>query len=168
MELVLPRREHEGAANAFIKACQKTYAELAGHSELGELPYATWLEKIYDHHFNRHVPEGRVPASTFFAIEGGEMVGLINVRHELNTLLREAGGHIGYMVHPNHRRKGYATEMVRQAVDWMRTALHVENVLITCSPGNEGSRKTILKNGGVYENTVDNDVLGTVERYWIT
>jgi len=41
-------------------------------------------------------------------------------------------------------------------------------VLISCLTDNEGSRRTILKNGGVYESTVheperDRDL----ERYWI-
>ena len=41
-------------------------------------------------------------------------------------------------------------------------------MLITCIAGNEGSRKTILKNGGVYESTVyEPDEKADLERYWI-
>ena len=42
-------------------------------------------------------------------------------------------------------------------------------VMISCDVGNEGSRKTILANGGVYENTLhepDEDI--DLERYWIS
>lgn len=43
----------------------------------------------------------------------------------------------------------------------------IEKVLITCSEGNIASEKTILANGGVFENTitVDDEVM---KRYWIT
>ncbi len=167
MNLVLPHRDHQNKALAFIAACQEAGTEMAGHSELDCVPYETWLQKIYNHHFHRDVPKGRVPASTFLAFEGSTLVGIINIRHKLNAFLCEAGGHIGYMVHPAHRQKGYATEMVRQGVQWMRDALSIDKVLITCSPDNPASRKTILNNGGVYENTVDNALLGIVERYWI-
>ena len=46
--------------------------------------------------------------------------------------------------------------------------LGIEKVLITCIRENEGSRKTILNNGGVYDATVyepDENVF--LERYWI-
>ena len=46
--------------------------------------------------------------------------------------------------------------------------LGIDHVLITCIAGNEGSRKTILKNGGVYESTVyEPDEKADLERYWI-
>lgn len=50
----------------------------------------------------------------------------------------------------------------------MRRALGLERVLVICLTDNEGSRRTILRNGGVYECTVhepeeDEDL----ERYWI-
>ena len=46
--------------------------------------------------------------------------------------------------------------------------LGIEKVLITCIRGNEGSRRTILKNGGVYESTVYEPEEGEyLERYWI-
>ena len=44
----------------------------------------------------------------------------------------------------------------------------IRKVLITCIEGNEGSRRTILKNGGVYESTVYQAEMDRyLERYWI-
>ena len=46
--------------------------------------------------------------------------------------------------------------------------LGISIVLITCIKGNEGSKRTILKNGGVYESTVyEPDENVYLERYWI-
>ena len=47
--------------------------------------------------------------------------------------------------------------------------LGLKRVLITCIKGNEGSKRTILKNGGVYESTVwEPDEQIWLERYWIS
>ncbi len=47
--------------------------------------------------------------------------------------------------------------------------LGLEKVMISCEVDNEGSRRTILSNGGVYDSTAhepDEDI--DLERYWIT
>ena len=100
--------------------------------------------------------------------EDGKIVGMIDIRHTLSPYLEKYGGHIGYSVAPDERRKGYAALMLKMALPKCRE-LGIEKVLITCISGNEGSRKTILKNGGVYESTVDEPDEGVrLERYWIT
>ncbi|MBR5969669.1 MAG: GNAT family N-acetyltransferase, partial [Lachnospiraceae bacterium] len=77
------------------------------------------------------------------------------------------GGHIGYSVCHSERRKGYATEMLRMILPVCRN-LGLERILVTCLEGNEGSRKTILHNGGVYEKTVHEPKENVrLKRYWI-
>ncbi len=45
----------------------------------------------------------------------------------------------------------------------------IDKVLISCVAGNEGSRKVIVNNGGIYESTVYEPEKGVyLERYWIT
>ena len=95
----------------------------------------------------------------------GRMLGTLQVRHTLNEYLLHFGGHIGYSVRPDERRKGYASWMLRKALAYCRT-LGLERVLITCDADNEASRRTIIKCGGVYENTEPHDG-EAVERYWI-
>lgn len=47
--------------------------------------------------------------------------------------------------------------------------LGIDKVLITCIKGNEGSKRTILRNGGIYESTVyEPDEMIELEKYWIT
>lgn len=115
-------------------------------------------------------PKNFVPATQFVYLREHDqmIVGMIQVRHEFNAYLAKYAGHIGYSVRPDERRKGYAAQMLHDVLPYCR-AIGLERVLITCNADNEGSRKTILKNGGVYENTVyePGEECGT-QRYWIT
>ena len=115
------------------------------------------------------VPEGLVPATQYiFVRESDEkIVGMLQIRHFLNAYLEQYAGHIGYSVAPDERRKGYASEMLSLSLPKCRE-LGIQRVLITCDKSNEASRKTILKNGGVYESTVfEPDEKTHIERYWI-
>ena len=89
----------------------------------------------------------RVTETVYWAATTDGIVGRIALRHELNDSLREFGGHIGYEVHPSYRKQGFAKEMLRQVLATPR-AQSMGRILVTCSPENIGSRKTILANGG--------------------
>lgn len=113
--------------------------------------------------------ENRVPDSVFFLLDEdrNRLLGAVNIRHYLNEYLLNEGGHIGDGIRPSERRKGYATEMIRLALEECRK-LGLEKVLITCHKDNIGSAKSIIKNGGVLENEIiDSDGL-LLQRYWIT
>ena len=92
---------------------------------------------------------GFVAHSTYWLVlNGSEVVGVSNLRHQLTEKLRREGGHIGYGVRPSARGRGFATELLRQTLGRAR-ALGLSEVLITCSKANEPSVRTILRNGGV-------------------
>lgn len=113
-------------------------------------------------------PAGGRVASTYFWItarDGGpddEVIGFLNLRHDLNAWLLEEGGHIGYSVRPARRRQGHATRALALGV---RRAgeVGIERVLVTCDTGNLASARTIETGGGVFE-----DVRKDKRRYWIT
>lgn len=153
--------------SSFLSAGQKIYG--AGLLSEFEDP-RDWLHhnRISEH--RETVPTGRVPSEQFvlFRKPDQKIVGMITFRHEFNDFTREYGGNIGYSVHPNERRKGYAKRMLTECLQRCR-AFGLDRVLITCLAENEASRRTILACGGVYEKTVyceRDDAL--LERYWIT
>ena len=110
-----------------------------------------------------------VPDSTFFCLdeERGIFVGAVNIRHYLSDALLKSGGHIGDGVRPSERRRGVATAMIGLALDECRR-LGIDRVLMVCDRDNIGSAKSIINNGGVLENEVENEQDGRIiQRYWI-
>lgn len=112
---------------------------------------------------------GLVPGTTFFGYDTDRdcFVGAVNIRHYLNEGLRLRGGHIGDGIRPSMRRRGYATELIRLALKECRSLVtDGDKVLMVCDKDNVGSAKSILNNGGILENEIDDG--GVVkQRYWI-
>ena len=129
----------------------------------------TWeeiLEIIRFEAVGKDLPAGRVPADFLVAEVDGTLVGRVSIRHQLNEYLLEFGGHIGYAVGPEFRGRGYATEILQQAVARL-SELGVDRILVTCEADNLTSARVIEKCGGVLEDIRPND--GTdFRRYWIT
>jgi predicted acetyltransferase len=109
---------------------------------------------------------GFVPNSYMGAFVNGKCIGRSSIRHELNDMLRSTGGHIGYGVIPSERGKGYAREILRLSLEYLK-AKGLNRVLVTCSDDNIASIRTIESNGGVLENKVSSAGANEItRRYW--
>ena len=114
-------------------------------------------------------PRLMVPGTMFFLVEGEEILGVCEIRHFLNSGLLKYGGHMGYGVAPKHRGNGYAAEMVKMAMPFMKQ-VGIDRCLITCVQENIASAKTIENVGGVLENEVEiirNGLPKIGLRYWV-
>ncbi len=128
-----------------------------------------WIEHCRDMEIPEKVPSHFVPSTQYVYLRESDrrIVGMTQFRHELNEYLLNFAGHIGYSVRPSERRRGYAGRMLKELLPVCRQK-GLNRVLVTCMTGNEGSRRTILKNGGVYESTeFEPDEKANIERYWI-
>jgi predicted acetyltransferase len=128
----------------------------------------TWeevLETLRKEAAGEDLRPGWVRSDFLVAEVDGALVGRVSIRHELNEQLLEINGHVGYAVAPEHRRRGHATEILRQSVQRL-AGLGVERVLVTCDEDNAGSAAVIETNGGVLE---DIRTVGDrrIRRYWI-
>jgi predicted acetyltransferase len=128
------------------------------------MPFTDYLTSLQQHARGEKVAEGFVPATFLFAFVENRIVGRVSIRHRLNGFLEKIGGHIGYVVVPEFRRRGYATEILRQSIEIARHRLEIGRLLITCDDSNVGSIRTIERNGGVLENILTGPEFPTAKR----
>jgi predicted acetyltransferase len=132
------------------------------------MPFAQYLEVLDAQERGAGLLPGQVPSTFLFAFFADRVVGRVSIRHRLTDELARVGGHIGYVVVPEFRRRGHATQMLRLALGMARGRLRLDRVLVTCDEDNVGSIRTIERNGGVLENVVSGPEPGPPKRrYWI-
>ena len=120
------------------------------------------------HYYREGMSFVRYPSTFLFAFAGSTIVGRVSIRHSLNPYLERVGGHIGYVVVPEYRRRGCATVILRQSLQIAHHTLGLTRVLVTCDEDNTGSIRAIEKNGGVFESVVIESADETPKRrYWI-
>lgn len=167
--LVIPSEAHLEEVRAYREEFLAAGSSMDGAGPLRRYPDPRdWLAAVRAYEDPATVPAGKVQASQYLCVEEGRVLGMIQIRHFLNEYLRLYAGHIGYSVRPSARRQGVATWMLAAALPHCRE-LGLDRVMIACEPWNEGSRRTILANGGDYEKTVhvpEENI--DLEQYWIT
>ncbi|OBZ10760.1 GCN5 family acetyltransferase [Bacillus sp. FJAT-27264] len=129
--------------------------------------FAAMLQFLEENRLGVGLPEGWVANSTFWLVtEAGQVVGAVNIRHTLTERGLLMSGHIGYGIRPTARRKGYATELLKQALVKSRE-LGIDKVLVLCDTVNTGSAKTIANNDGVEDKPYTEEDGNVIRRFWI-
>jgi predicted acetyltransferase len=126
----------------------------------------SYLAKLERYRRGINLPPDRVPATFLVALSGNQLVGRLSIRHELNDFLTNYGGHIGYGIRPSHRRRGYASEILSQALIIAR-AEGIDRVLLTCDEDNIASATIIERHGGRLEDVRADPHGPPKRRYWI-
>jgi predicted acetyltransferase len=106
-------------------------------------PHA-YVDLMNERAAGRNLPDGWVRADEFWIVENDEVVGSLNVRHELNERLLQMGGHIGYSTHPSHRGRGIATFALKNGLAILAN-LGIAEALVTCAAENTASIRVIEK-----------------------
>lgn len=114
------------------------------------MAWDSYLTVLEEQRIGVNLPNGWVPSTFLLAVVADEIIGRTSIRHRLTESLEQEGGHIGFGVLPRYRRRGYATEILRQSLVVARE-VGVTSVLVTCHESNVGSRNVIESCGGSFE-----------------
>lgn len=114
------------------------------------ISYDEWLAKVVANASAETVDPNWVLTDTFFAVRvsDNKIVGIADLRYHLNNFLKDFGN-CGYSVRPSERKKGYATEILRQ-ICVVAKEHGLKQLQLSVERNNAASIKTIEKNGGKY------------------
>jgi predicted acetyltransferase len=159
LELVRPAAEH---LDGFLDALRRSWSPSTEHDESAALlaevaadpeAFLARADDLDPGGRTITLPDGSVvPRLPGFSrwMWDGEFCGSVNLRWQVGTtaLPPTCLGHIGYSVVPWKRRRGYATEALRQMLPLARET-GLPYVELTTTPDNIASQRVIEANGGV-------------------
>ncbi|PMM40531.1 GNAT family N-acetyltransferase [Vibrio splendidus] len=146
MDMVKADISHSIAFHHYVNACSEDGLDIyTGISDSSD----AYLKRRVAYSRGEELPEGWTPASTYFCIDSGQILGVVRVRHGTSEYIHNVIGHIGYETLPQARGRGIASHML----SWGQRYVLVESAIITCDCNNVASQKVIEKCGGQFLNT---------------
>ena len=148
------KRKNE--AIEYIKEHNIYNSEPSGVSGLDDYieNYEKWIEYLEQLKNKETCSTDRCLGKQYFLIreEDNKLVGMTNLRWDLNDWIEINGGNIGYSILPSERRKGYNKIQLYLCLLEAKK-INLDTVLITALESNTGSIKSILSLGGKLINT---------------
>ncbi len=170
-----PSLERKEDALGYLQEHRDCNANMQGDGGLKKcgktITYEEWLEKLEKCKSVDYAKSiNRCPSLTYFLVrhEDDRIIGMINIRFNLNSEMLKLGGNIGYGIRPSDIRHGYNKINLYLGLLKAREKLGLSRVMISSDVSNLGSDKTIKALGGVldrHEVNQENGELANV--YWI-
>lgn len=168
LRLIRPSIEYKEAGIDYINEHYAYNSPINGCGGLNRYlnNYEGWLKKLENDMSNPG--PGRVHALTYYLVRESDnkIVGMVNIRLELNDRLLRCGGNIGYGIRPSERRKGYNKINLYLALEVCQE-YGLEEVLLDCDEENIGSKRSMEALGGVLISKYEDPVEGKCLKYKI-
>lgn len=168
LRLVLPTPNYKDQILEYKEEFINNNEYMHGTADLDSYKtFEDWYINVCNAIRGQNIKEGKVPATTYLVITEDEnkLIGMVDIRHRLNTFLANYGGHIGYSVRASERNKGYGKQILKETLKICKD-MRLDNVLVTCLKGNIASEKVIKANGGYFDKEVPYQNT-FVKHYWI-
>lgn len=166
LRLVRPTVRYKTTFCGALKEMARENGYYAGQLKEARKDFPEYVRRQRGKARGKFLQQGYVPESKFWLVDGSKLVGLTSIRHRLTKFLKTFGGHIGYVIRPSARRKGYGVRILRLTLS-RAGRLGLKRVLVTCSPRNIASRKIIESNGGIFWDRTKSKQIVCV-KYWIS
>jgi predicted acetyltransferase len=168
MRLITPTLDYREAFHALVLSFRENQeADLFQKYRRGGDDFENYIRDLQNESKGINLKPDHVTQSHFWLEDTGRIVGVSRVRHFLNDLLLQEGGHIGYDIGALSRGQGFGTLILELTLVEAKK-LGLKRALLTCDEDNLASKRVIEKNGGIFESK------GTarlskkqVLRYWI-
>lgn len=148
MQLRKPKKEDQNKLMDYIlEHYINGEMNISASNSMPTMPYEDWLKKLKQDEKGNNKEWGTSETSILLVDE--KVVGMLNIRNTLPQDKRDKYGDIGYGVRPTERKKGYATHILKEALKKCKRK-GMQEVILGCYEDNEGSKKTILNNNGVF------------------
>ena len=165
IEFVMPSEETRDDVLSFYDEIARDGGSCVGIG--GYKDYDAWLDGMRNRRAGKNLPKGYVRENFYLCYKNGVLIGVFSLKFELTEYLLNYGGHIGYAVRPSERKRGIATQILRDGLAIARDN-GIYDILCVCDDDNYASEKVIVKNGGVLEDIrFDPDESVFVKRYRI-
>lgn len=145
-------KEIDAEENGFINSAHNI--EIAERQE--------WLNKKVNYSQAINIRPEHVPQTIYLLYINKKLVGYGKLRHYLNDTLLEQGGHIGYIIRPSSRGKGYGNIMLHEILKKAKEK-KITKALLTCDSENHISQKVIIQNGGIFDESSNQNKI----KFWI-
>jgi predicted acetyltransferase len=164
VQLLLPSADYEQSYREYIQELgdEERYPFTL---DFDHADFPALLVKLESFRQGIDIPEGFVPATTYWLVDGCEILGVSNLRHKLNDRIRHVGGHIGLGIRPARRGKGFGSYLLELTLE-KAFERGIKSVHVHCHKHNEPSSRMIIANGGSLESEI-NEGGKIVQRYVI-
>jgi len=111
-----------------------------------------FAKKLIDNSKGINLKPGYVPGTYYFLWDKLKIVGIFKIRHELNDILKNGAGHIGYAIIKKYQGLGYASKGLKLAIEICEVLIKEDEIYLSVHKDNIASLKVQQKNGAVIVN----------------
>lgn len=105
--------------------------------------------------FLKYEEKFKTEEMSYVFYDDGFPIGRVTINLSLLWNCEKDKSNIGYVIRPSKREQGYGSLILKMALKECQN-LNFQEVFLKCNNNNLKSKKTILKNGGIYKEDINN------------